>query len=166
MQTFLSLQVPGLMDGFLLGACLATLPDQSLRAIPKLLLMLVILIVGFGAWHWLQQVEGRFWQSWPAPVLFRSLLAILGTALLLWSLQWQVRGVLWNALASLGIWSYGIYLWHHMIILICLQQGWHRWELVSSAIPLTIAAACLSYRAFEQPVQSAIRRRLLPPASP
>jgi peptidoglycan/LPS O-acetylase OafA/YrhL len=73
-----------------------------------------------------------------------------------------IRGLLRSwPLRSLGVVSYGVFLWHH--VWIDEEAGWiHRptfWQLIVVSLPLAVATATLSYYLVERPVMSLKSRR-------
>jgi peptidoglycan/LPS O-acetylase OafA/YrhL len=74
------------------------------------------------------------------------------------------RLLAWRPLAWLGTLSYGIYLWHYVVLLALQSHGLIPADDVGATIALVglpaIALAALTWYGLEQPVLRAVRRRL------
>lgn len=94
----------------------------------------------------------------------RSLLhpLLLGYALLVAAYHPRLR---WPAFNRLGDYSYGTYVYAFPIqqTLARLLPGIGPWEMLAGALPLTLAAAALSWHLLEKPAL-AVKSRLRPPA--
>jgi peptidoglycan/LPS O-acetylase OafA/YrhL len=90
-------------------------------------------------------------------VLFRTFVALLFATLLIWSIGLTTQGWLSSILRQLGEISYGIYLWHHMIITLLAGAGLTRWELVATSLVATLSTAWISHRFVEMPTQRTIK---------
>ena len=77
--------------------------------------------------------------------------------------SWR-RGLAWTPLRALGLISYGLYLWHWVVIAILTEArtGLHGLSLDLVQLVLSLAAALASYWFLEQPIRA---RRWLAPRS-
>jgi peptidoglycan/LPS O-acetylase OafA/YrhL len=144
-------QVPALIDSFALGGliCLLKLPRLT-RAQTVLFAFLAFSLLM--AIHFIYGANAtRYWASLPMTVLFRSLVAVFaGVALLLVMSIHTSRG--WRPMLELGKISYGIYLWH-LIVLYLVQRHvpFKGTAAVLIIIAITLALAKLSHLAIEMP---------------
>jgi peptidoglycan/LPS O-acetylase OafA/YrhL len=63
---------------------------------------------------------------------------------------WLVHALRWAPLVGLGEISYGFYLWHWPIISLMSESGYSQPAIFVVALPLTIAAAFISYAVIER----------------
>ena len=111
------------------------------------------------AWAWVS-VEGT------TPWLYRGGFAVLGLAVVV-VIAAACRpgivatGLAWRPLRALGLISYGLYLWHWVVIAILTEArtGLHGLSLDLVQLVVSLAAALASYWFLEQPIRT---RRWLP----
>ncbi len=152
-DTFIQLfsQVPALIDSFALGGLIFMLKPLRLTRTHTV----VLALLAFGLLMAIYFIYGanalRYWNSLPMTVFFRSLVAMFaGVALLL---AMSIRAShLWWPMLELGKISYGIYLWH-LIVLYLVQRylPFKETAAVLMVIALTLVMAKLSYFAIELP---------------
>ncbi|MCC6504063.1 MAG: O-acetyltransferase OatA [Alphaproteobacteria bacterium ADurb.BinA280] len=160
---------PGMLDSFGLGLALILLREQRAFGNPKpstsdalnldwkrvvVLLGGSALCLGTGAFVFRDVVAGTIWESPVWAVSFRSLIA-LGAALVVWALLDLRLGVRASQRARhWGNLSYGIYLWHWIVILAWLAVTDIRGlPMLCSVVFLTWLLSELTWRAFERPLQ-------------
>ena len=144
-------QVPALIDSFVLGGLICMLKLPRLTRVQTVLLglmtfglLILIYVIYDGS-------APRHWTSMPMTVLSRSLVAwFVGAALLL---AISIRTSLaWWPMLELGKISYGIYLWH-LIVLYLVQRHVpiKGTGAVLIIIAFTLVLAKLSHLAIEMP---------------
>ena len=156
--------------GLLLGAAMAAALQRSrssMAADPGALRQLVwgtVAVVGLGALVWLALTlaEGS-----PASFRWGFQLATAASLLVVWAVTrpgvWIGRALDMAPLRWVGERSYGIYLWHWPLLLICAAalNADLDWLVAPLTLAATILAAALSYRFVEQPVRRFGLRRAL-----
>jgi peptidoglycan/LPS O-acetylase OafA/YrhL len=152
----------GMLDGYLLGAVLACVGHRVVLA-PKQ----ASLLGAFGL-LWIALVfaampanPAQFWQSPGLALLLRLLLAIGFFAMVVAAAlgtNESPSGLFKRGLVALGKYSYGIYLWHLIVILLATRAGWLGWPLAMLTLVLTVALAALSFHLIERPVQQWARQ--------
>ncbi len=78
---------------------------------------------------------------------------------------WLRRGLSVRAMVTIGVLSYGIYLWHGPLMRIAANWGFAGREWRSVVVLVAGVAAAASYRYLEAPVRSWARRRSAQPAA-
>lgn len=153
-------QAPALLDGFAFGALLALVgPPRSGRA-RAWTLSLVALLLALAVWRIFDANAQTYWQSPAMAILFRSLVAAFAAVAVLAALAVPRRlSPAWRPLLHLGRISYGIYLWH-LIVLTLVQrhvpvQGVLAVLLIIGA---TLVLSEISWRWVEQPFIAWARR--------
>ncbi len=160
-ETFLShitTQMPGMVDSFGLGIVLALLRQNGRLAQlspPGWLILFVTAVAGLATCQMILSAHGAsYWQLWWLPTFFRSFAAV-ACAALVWSAiamprHWQ-QAIPWG-FVFLGRISYGIYLWHFIVILLLMRYAdLGGLPFLASTLTITIAAAALSWRFIEKP---------------
>ena len=147
-------QLPGMLDEFAFGVCIAKLAVAnrlefkwgrfvawSVAAV--LLLLSARMSIGHGA---------DFWQITPMIVFWRTLLAagfaaVLAIAIMLPGTGgWALR-----PFCYLGEISYGIYLWQIPVLLTLIDKtNLKGWQLLSTTVGCTVVLAALSWHGFEK----------------
>lgn len=146
-------QVPALIDSFAVGGliCLLGAPQQHrLRSIGLTLLAFAFFIAIYAIYA---ANATSYWTSLPMAVLFRSLIACFAAIALLAALSSRPHvGVAWRTMLRLGKISYGIYLWH-LIVLFLVQRHlpFGSTAAVLSIVMITLMLAETSYRIVERP---------------
>lgn len=133
--------------------------------VPRLLAALgVLLVVADGVWHWHGATEGstalelRIVRDLPAAVGFALILVVAarnaGTVPLF-------RVLRTRPLVRVGVWSYGLYLWHVPVLVWLRARGLLPSDALLAllvAAPPSLALAALSWRYVEEPAISWSRR--------
>jgi exopolysaccharide production protein ExoZ len=144
-------QVPALIDSFALGALICVLKLPRLTRAQTILLAFLAFSLLMAIYFIYDANAARYWASLPMTVLFRSLVALFaGVALLL---TMSIRtSIAWRPMLELGKISYGIYLWH-LIVLYLVQRHvpFKGTPAVLTIIVLTLLLAKLSHLAIEMP---------------
>lgn len=153
-QQVAATQLPGQLDGFVFGICLAKLALAGhlrytpLRLAAWALAALVLLTVAFSlfwprAYYWNVQEMVVLWRT----LLFAGFAALLATAVLI---PWSGGRLLWP-LRYLGEISYGLYLWHLPVLMTFLEKSQFRGaELLAWTFVCTVVLASASWHGFEK----------------
>lgn len=90
--------------------------------------------------HW-------FWIIWP------DVAAAVSAVLIVSYLQCRLPIPFSGVLSALGRYSYSIYLWHIMVMSLCVQLSTrtHHYWIMGLVIPATFAVSALSYHVIERP---------------
>lgn len=154
LQMMAAMQLPGVLDQFAFGICLAKLAmtgQLSYRPMRLLGWALGALVLLTLAWLTLWS-HGPYW-SFPSMVIFwRTLLSAGFAALLACIVMIPVTGG-WSTrpLRYLGEISYGIYLWHFPVLLTLVEQSPLRGsKLLVATVVCTLVMASLSWHGFEK----------------
>ncbi len=146
-----SSQVPALIDSFALGGLICMLKLSRFTRAQNVLLALLAFSLLMAIYFIYDANAARYWASLPMTVLFRSLVAAFaGVALLL---AMSIRtSLLWRPMLELGKISYGIYLWHLIVLyLVQRQVPLKETAAVLTITALTLVLAKLSHLAIEMP---------------
>lgn len=147
-------QLPGTLDEFAFGICIAKLTSLTAlefrwRRLVAWSVAAVVLLAG--AWITIGH-GGDFWQSTTMIVFWRTLLAAGFAALLAVTVMlpgtggWALR-----PFRYLGEISYGIYLWHLPVLLTLIDKtSFKGWTLMFATVGCTIVLAALSWHGFEK----------------
>lgn len=122
-------------SGLWLGAALAYLPSRRVGWAGLLGVGMVVTLIPATA---------------AATALYGITLAELATAGVLLGLPLQPRlasALAWGPLPLLGVWSYGIYLWHSPV---GHAVGGPWWRLLAVSLPVSVALAALSHATIEK----------------
>jgi peptidoglycan/LPS O-acetylase OafA/YrhL len=144
-------QVPALIDSFALGGliCLLRLPRLT-RAQTVLLAFLGFSLL-MAIYFIYDANSARYWRSLPMSVLFRSLVALFAAVALLLAMSISTSTV-WRPMLALGKISYGIYLWHLIVLYLVQRHAPFKGTVaVVMIIALTMVLAKLSHLAIEMP---------------
>lgn len=144
-------QAPALVESFAAGGLIyfVGVPQLSraqtigLKLLAGALLVVIFLIYDANA--------ARYWTLLPTAVLFRTLIAVFVSIMLLLALSLDASPI-WRPLLKLGELSYGIYLWH-LIVLFLVQRELKIGGAIAVIIIVTttIILAELSHRYVETP---------------
>ncbi len=115
-------QVPALLDSFALGALIRLLGAPAPNRLRSLMLAALALALFLLIYLLYTTYATQYWRLWPMAVMFRSLIALFAACALLAALsaRHQLTGA-WQIGIRLGKLSYGIYLWH-LIVLQLVQK--------------------------------------------
>lgn len=147
----------GMLDGYCLGAVLACVVNRiaiSAR-VARLLTACGIAWIAL-SFALLPHHPAQFWQSPTLPMLLRTTLAIGFFLLVLAAVKSDnvaPIGRLKTLFIWLGKYSYGIYLWHLIVIMLAIRAGYLDWPLALITLVATIGLAAMSFHWVEQPVQ-------------
>ncbi len=104
-----------------------------------------------------------FWTTWWLPTFFRSFAAIF-CALLVYAavaMPDRLQSSIPKVFLFLGKISYGIYLWHFIVIMLLLKYAaLGRMAFLASTLLLTVAMAAISWRFIEKPIVKATQQWL------
>jgi exopolysaccharide production protein ExoZ len=156
LATFWTNQTPGMFDSFLFGALVAVCnfpvkTDRTLSLSFACLALAMLSIVFFTAANQPDAFKA---------LTLRTQLGVAFTALLLTALCWDravPRSSMKFFFVLLGQWSYGIYLWHLIVIMLLVGCGITGWSLAALTLLLTITLSAVSYYLLERPVQRLVR---------
>jgi len=147
LRIFWSNQVFGLLDGFMLGTAIALWPGSSKSSSsisvaayfmkPWIFMIASVLTLTLCLWV-VDFYLADFWQHRSIVGGFRTLAAGAFAMMVFGAVRWQQQAVP-RSLAFLGKISYGIYLWH-LIILLWLQKS-----IGISGLPLIVATLLLTF---------------------
>jgi peptidoglycan/LPS O-acetylase OafA/YrhL len=163
LRIFWSNQVFGLLDGFMLGTAIAVWRGSAKRAIaeapesfflnPVTLMISGLLLLVPCLWV-VDSHIADFWHHRFIVSGFRTLTACAFGLMVLAAVRWQQSVPVPQSLEFLGKISYGIYLWH-LIILLWLQKSANLsgLPLVASTLSLTFALSTITYYLVELPGQ-------------
>lgn len=147
-------QLPGMLDEFAFGICLAKLAEANALDFTWRRLLVWGATAGVllaGAWI-STAILGSVWQSTAMIVFWRTSLAAGFAAVLAVSVMlpgdggWALR-----PFRYLGEISYGIYLWHLPVLLTLIDKtSFKGWPLMFATVGCTIVLAALSWHGFEK----------------
>ena len=144
-------QVPALVDSFALGGLIFMLNLPCLTR-PQAVLLAFLTFGLLMAIYFIYDANAlRYWNSLPMTALFRSLVAMFAGVALLLAMSIRTTFI-WRPMLELGKISYGIYLWH--LIVLYLVQRYSPFNGMAAAltvIAVTLVLAKLSYLAIEMP---------------
>lgn len=153
-QRVAATQLPGTLDQFAMGICLAKLAMagklsfQPVRFFAWASTAVIFLTIAWfifwpRAHYWYYPEMIRYWRT----LLSAGFAALLAcTVMIPWSAGWLSRPFLY-----LGEISYGLYLWHLPILLTLLEKTpWRGQKLLTATILFTVVMAALSWHFFEQ----------------
>jgi peptidoglycan/LPS O-acetylase OafA/YrhL len=162
-------QLPGMLDEFCAGLLLARLvrseAGERLLAggarVRVLLFALAVLVTALAMW-----VYWRYASYWNYPMMvtmYRSLLAVAFTTILLFTISFKLPGLarkILSPLFYLGTLSYGIYLWHLPVLLSLKRLTWiSQGTALFVGVALTCLFASVSWHFFEEPLIRRFRRK-------
>lgn len=154
LQFIYASQLPGTLDEFVLGICVAKLLHGGhLARTPQRLWAwagAALVLLGLAAWTALPEVA--YWKSTLAIVFWRPL-ACAGFACLIACVVMLPfdGGLLVRPFRYLGEISYGIYLWHIPVLLTLLDKTpWQGPTLLLATVGGTLTLAALSWHGFEK----------------
>lgn len=163
----LTTQMPGMIDSFGLGMVLALLKHSGRLPVARgasCLLLLVAAVLGLAGCEYILSVYvDTYWKIWWLPTFFRSFAALACFALVAAaiSLPRKFELLIPRSAVFLGRISYGIYLWHFIVIL--LLQKWFpmgKLAFLCCTLLVTIAVAAISWTFIEKPIMTTTRRWL------
>lgn len=153
-QIVAATMLPGTLDQFVVGICLAKLCiDGHLKFTPlRMVLWLVAAIALLAAALLTFMPRSAYWY-FPEMIWFWRLLvsAGFGALLAVFIMIPGSGGWLTKPFRYLGEISYGIYLWHLPILLALIAKTpWRGWSLLKATMIATIILAALSWHGFEK----------------
>ncbi len=126
-------QVPALLDSFALGALMRLFGIPSPNRTRSMVFALLALAIFALIYLVYANYSTRYWSLWPMAVLLRSLIALCAACALQAALYARHQfNHAWRPAIRLGQLSYGIYLWHLIVL-----------QLVQKHTPLTGTKAVL-----------------------
>jgi len=164
---FTSFQLPGAIDEFSFGIAtaiclhkredfLAKIRSNKFYATTFLLLSIII----FSTSVKILQMSNPYWSTTSIIVFWRTLTAASFLFLLLWAISHDYHIIL-KPIASIGIISYGMYLWHLIVLKILISTtNFKGIELLVSTFFITSAISYLSWNYFEKPLIGIIRGKI------
>lgn len=158
---------PGLLDGFALGLALAVaLQDGGARGTPFWRAGAAALGIALMAWGGSAQADlqsGAVWQT-PAWALGLRSLVALGAGLLVWATAAQpfpAQGRRATWLRRAGDLSYGVYLWHAVVLLVLLRgTALEGPALLAITLCATLGLSALGWWLVERPANRWLRQRI------
>jgi peptidoglycan/LPS O-acetylase OafA/YrhL len=161
-------QLPGMLDEFGAGLLLARfvrsdrgssfLNTQGLVKLGALFSLAVTLTSVSMMIYWRCP---DFWRHSLMVIMFRTLLAISFSVILLFAMSFKVTGILRKLLSPLfylGTISYGIYLWHLPVLLSLKKLTWMEPSLALPLVLLfTVIFSSVSWHFFEAPIMNRLR---------
>ena len=162
-------QVPALIESFALGGLICLLGSPKVSQLRSVLFALLAFALFIAIYVIYDANAALYWRSQPMAVLFRSLIAAFAAIALLAALssraQW--RNAVWRPMLQLGKISYGIYLWH-LIVLFLVQRHlpFRGTVAVAVIVVLTILLAEFSRHVIERPCMRWARNTRSTPTIP
>jgi peptidoglycan/LPS O-acetylase OafA/YrhL len=162
-RIFWANQVFGLLDGFMMGtaiavwngATIATLHNAKKRSnFSSPFVLLAGLAVLVAAIVILDFHRSDIWQHRLLVGLFRTLVGLAFALMVLAAVQWSTSGRIPKSVRFLGDVSYGIYLWH-LILLLWWQKTFEITGalLAMATVVSTLIVAAITYFVIERPCQ-------------
>lgn len=155
----LTTQMPGMIDSFGLGMVLAMLKQQGKLPNLGLVQSLALLALAVSGLIACEQILIHYWDSywkiWWLPTFFRSFAAIVCTVLVVTAitLPQKLQLAIPRACVFLGQISYGIYLWHFIVIVLLLKYApMGKPAFVFCTLFVTIFIAAISLLFIERPI--------------
>jgi peptidoglycan/LPS O-acetylase OafA/YrhL len=152
------------LSGLIMGGIAAALPRHTTPAVPPpalpaalLVLLLLIATARYGA------IESLLLGTTIVELASAVLILGLGAATASGAIA---RFLSAPAMVRLGLWSYGIYLWHYPIARVT-RDLYEPWQALAVTLLLSIPLAALSFHLVERPVSRYVAgRRALSSAAP
>ncbi|WP_188609753.1 acyltransferase family protein [Chelatococcus reniformis] len=154
-------QLPGMLDEFTFGLLLARIVvaprGQRLLAAIAPYAWIVVAMAGLVVWAILTVfwMAPAYWTSWKMVVLFRTLIGVGAAACVLATITIRSRILLLLTapVRYLGTISYGIYLWHLLVILSLHRvPGMTPQLALPVVLAMTFVLAAVSWHYFERPI--------------
>lgn len=154
LQMMVATQLPGVMDQFAVGICLAKLlASGRLAYAPLRLLGWALAALALLTLSWVTLwANTPYWSYHSMIILWRTLLSAGFAALLACVVMCPVTaGLFTKPFRYLGEISYGIYLWHFPILLTLVEKTALRdSKLLVAVVVCTVVMASLSWHGFEK----------------
>ena len=158
-------QLPAVLDAFGLGCAIALIVRNHGHWLHKYLQtswnnaaawFIIAVIFSTVSWKMLV-VYQAYWYLWWMVILFRSLLAFSFAFWICFLISLPERWLLIRVLSPfsyVGKVSYGIYLWHMLVIFFVIKLGMAHpsWKAAVLVVLLTLAISSFTWHFFEQPL--------------
>jgi peptidoglycan/LPS O-acetylase OafA/YrhL len=169
---FYTTQLPGMVDCFAMGFAIARImSDGELEKFRQwcsnhLWILCALALLGYGAAHYVYTTIPPSWDDWrlwySLPVLVGHHLLTSSTFAMLVLVSCFLDNSLWLKITApvryLGVISYGIYLWHLVVILLLIEVPKLSFDLrLALTIGITIALASASWHLVEKPLSRQFR---------
>lgn len=162
-------QMPGMLDSFGMGMALAMLRQRGKLTSLSVRYWLILCLIAACGLIACQQIlsiyRESYWDNWILPTFFRSAAAFACASLVLAALTapQKMEAAIPRLFIYLGQISYGIYLWHAIVILFLLKYGaLGKFAFLLITLATTITLATISWVFIEKPITRAVLRwRLL-----
>lgn len=152
-------QLPGMIDFFACGVLIALVTKSPIfsrfrnSVKIKLYVFAVFILIGCFSAYVFTAYEHDFWKNVWTVTFARSMLAILFSLLVIWLCLLKMKPWIMRLLAPLsymGIISYGIYLFHLLIVLLLKDIDLDNIYKLITTLAISIAAASVSWHYFER----------------
>jgi peptidoglycan/LPS O-acetylase OafA/YrhL len=167
LMSFINTQTPGWLDRFGFGMVLAFFVIRGgMQRVSNLKWIGLFFVSLFGLYvcEAILSTQGNlYWSTWLWPTFFRSIAALVA-ALLVWAaivMPVKFEQKLPAVFIFFGKISYGIYLWHAIVIPL-LQRYWPMPPLLMlfTTTIITVVLASVSWVLIEKPIISRVQQRL------
>ena len=163
---FTSFQLPGTIDEFSFGIAAAILLNEKedllkkIRSINFYATSFIILgVFTFMVSVKILQLSGPYWSTTSIIVFWRTLTAASFGLLLLWAISYDHHPLL-RPISFIGMISYGMYLWHLIILKVLITESELRgFDLMLATFSATLFVSYLSWRYFEIPAMNFIKNK-------
>jgi peptidoglycan/LPS O-acetylase OafA/YrhL len=166
---YTSFQLPGTIDEFALGMALGVAIFRNTGALSKLLMknwvnfacwLIAAALFSVLAWDTLWPRTGNYWESVPMILFWRTLLALTFACWLAAAITFPYqRFSVFYPLCYLGKISYGVYLYHAIVIFLTMKYIPHAGVgLLLTVVVSTIVVSAISWHYLEKPIMDMVKR--------